>query len=198
LNVGKGAAHVVSFPGGGHMLIDGGSALRGDAGERVVLPFLSGQGIRRIDVLALTHPHEDHYGARRRSLPRWPVREVWVPEGIPREAFGPAVAAWSGPVRTVRAGVRERVGGAEVVVRAPANPGEGGKANERGMVLEIRFGILSVWLPGDVEGGASAWGQASSEDEERRVLFLPHHGSPGADPAGWAEFCGPVRGRRAK
>ena len=191
LNVGKGAAHVVSFPGGGHMLIDGGSALRGDAGERVVLPFLRGQGIRRIDVLALTHPHEDHYGGAAAVLAALPVREVWIPEGIPREAFGPAVAAWSGPVRTVRAGVRERVGGAEVVVRAPANPGEGGKANERGMVLELRFGILSVWLPGDVEGGASAWGRASPEEGERRVLFLPHHGSPGADPAGWASFCGP-------
>jgi competence protein ComEC len=191
LNVGKGAAHVVSFPGGGHMLIDAGSALRGDAGERVILPFLRGQGIRRIDVLALTHPHEDHYGGAAAVLAALPVREVWIPEGIPREAFGVAVAAWSGPVRTVRAGVGERVGGAEVVVRAPSNPGDGGKTNERGMVLELRFGILSVWLPGDVEGGASAWGRASSEEGERRVLFLPHHGSLGANPTGWISFCGP-------
>jgi len=191
LNVGKGAAHVVSFPGGGHMLIDGGSALRGDAGERVVLPFLRRQGIRRIDILVLTHPHEDHYGGASAILSALPVREVWIPEGIPREEFGPAVASWSGPVRTVRAGVRERFGGAEVVVRAPANPGEGGKTNERGMVLELRFGILSLWLPGDVEGGISAWGRTSSESGERRVLFLPHHGSPGADPAGWVSFCGP-------
>jgi competence protein ComEC len=173
------------------MLIDGGSALRGNAGERVVLPFLRGRGIRRIDVLALTHPHEDHYGGAAAVLAALPVREVWIPEGIPREAFGPAVASWTGPVRTVRAGVRERFGGAEVVVRAPANPGMGGKTNERGMVLELRFGILSLWLPGDVEGGTSAWGQASSVEGERRVLFLPHHGSPRAGPAGWAAFCGP-------
>jgi len=194
LNVGKGASHVVSFPGGGHMLIDGGSALRGNAGERVVLPFLRGEGIRRIDVLVLTHPHEDHYGGAASVLAALPVREIWIPEGIPREEFGPAVASWTGPVRTVRAGVRERFGGADVVVRAPANPGEGRKTNERGMVLELRFGILSVWLPGDVEGGPSAWGRASTEkteEAERKVLFLPHHGSPGADPAGWTSFCGP-------
>jgi competence protein ComEC len=191
LNVGKGASHVVSFPGGGHMLIDGGSALRGNAGERVVLPFLRDQGIRRIDVLALTHPHEDHYGGAAAVLAALPVREIWIPEGVPREAFGPAVASYTGPVRTVRAGIRERFGGAEVVVRAPANPGEGGKANELGMVLEIRFGILSIWLPGDVEGGPSVWGRSPAEEGERRVLFLPHHGSPGADPAGWAAFCGP-------
>ncbi|MBP2686259.1 MAG: internalization-related competence protein ComEC/Rec2 [Deltaproteobacteria bacterium] len=191
LNVGKGASHVVSFPGGGQMLIDGGSALRGNAGERAVLPFLRGQGIRRIDVLALTHPHEDHYGGAAAVLAALPVREIWIPEGIPREAFGPAVASWTGPVRTVRAGVRERFGGAEVVVRAPANPGEGRKTNERGMVLELRFGILSMWLPGDVEGGPSVWGRSPAEEGERRVLFLPHHGSPGADPAGWTAFCRP-------
>ncbi|MHB1011647.1 MAG: ComEC/Rec2 family competence protein [Desulfobacteria bacterium] len=191
LNVGKGASQVVSFPGGGRMLIDAGSALRGNAGERAVLPFLRGQGIRRIDVLALTHPHEDHYGGAAAVLAALPVREIWIPEGIPREAFGPAVASWTGPVRTVRAGVRERFGGAEVVVRAPANPGEGGKANERGMVLELRFGILSIWLPGDAEGGPSVWGRSPAEKGERRVLFLPHHGSPGADPAGWTAFCGP-------
>jgi len=173
------------------MLIDGGSALRGNAGERAVLPFLRRRGIRRIDVLALTHPHEDHYGGAAAVLAALPVREIWIPEGIPREAFGPAVASWTGPVRTVRAGFRERFGGAEVVVRGPANPGEGGKTNERGMVLELRFGILSIWLPGDVEGGPSAWGRAPAEEGERRVLFLPHHGSPGADPAGWIAFCRP-------
>jgi competence protein ComEC len=191
LNVGKGASHVASFPGGANMLIDCGSALRGNAGARAVLPFLRGRGIRRIDVLALTHPHEDHYGGAAAVLAALPVREIWIPEGIPREAFGHAVASWTGQVRTVRAGVRERFGGAEIVVRAPANPGEGGKANERGMVLEIRFGILSVWLPGDVEGGASVWGRPPTEEGERRVLFLPHHGSPGADPAGWTAFCRP-------
>jgi competence protein ComEC len=191
LNVGKGASHVVSFPGGGQMLIDAGSALHGDAGARAVLPFLRYRGIRRIDVLALTHPHEDHYGGAAAVLAALPVREIWIPEGIPREAFGPAVASWTGPVRTVRAGVRERIGGAEIVVRAPANPGEGGRTNERGMVLELRFGILSLWLPGDVEGGPSAWGRAPTGEGERRVLFLPHHGSPGADPGGWTAFCGP-------
>jgi len=191
LNVGKGASHVVSFPGGAHMLIDCGSALRGNAGARAVLPFLRDQGIRRIDVLALTHPHEDHYGGAAAVLAALPVREIWIPEGIPREAFGPAVASWTGPLRTVRAQVRERFGGAEVVVRGPANPGGAGEANDRGMVLEIRFGILSMWLPGDAEGGPSVWGRTPTEEGERRVLFLPHHGSPGANPAGWTAFCRP-------
>ncbi len=191
LNVGKGASHVVSFPGGRHMVIDAGSALRGNAGERILLPFLRGRGIRGIDVLVLTHPHEDHYGGAAALLGALPVREIWIPEGVPLEAFGPAVAAATRRVRAVRAGTVERFGGCDVVVRAPAHPGDARKTNEQGMVLELRFGILSVWLPGDIEGGPSAWGRGSAERGERRVLFLPHHGSPGADPGGWIGVCRP-------
>jgi len=173
------------------MLIDVGSALRGNAGERIVLPFLRSRGIRRLDALVLTHPHEDHYGGAAAVLSSLPIGEIWLPEGIPRDAFGPAVASWAGTVRTVRAGIRARFGGAEVLVRAPRGPGGAGRTNERGMVLELRFGILSVWLPGDVEGGPSVWGRPSGVERDRRVLFLPHHGSKGADPAGWASFCRP-------
>lgn len=191
LNAGSGAAQFVSFPGGGHMVIDCGSALRGNTGERAVLPFLRYRGIRRIDVLALTHPHEDHYGGAAALLGAFPVREIWIPEGVPLEAFGPAVASWTGRVRAVRAGTVERFGGCDVVVRAPAHPGDARKTNEQGMVLELRFGILSVWLPGDAEGGPSAWGAECRREGERRVLFLPHHGSPGAEPRRWLEFCRP-------
>ena len=33
-----------------------------EIGEDVVSPYLWGRSIRRIDVLALTHAHEDHIG----------------------------------------------------------------------------------------------------------------------------------------
>ena len=191
LNVGKGASHVVSFPGGAHMLIDCGSALRGNAGARAVLPFLRDQGIRRIDVLALTHPHEDHYGGAAAVLAALPGPRDLDPGRDPAGGVRARRRLVDRAAADRSRGVRERFGGAEVVVRGPANPGEGGKANDRGMVLEIRFGILSMWLPGDVEGGASVWGRSSTEEGERRVLFLPHHGSPGADPAGWTAFCRP-------
>ena len=57
------------------MLIDCGSALRGDEGNRVVLPFLRSRGVRRIDILCLTHPHEDHYGGAKAILSALPVGE---------------------------------------------------------------------------------------------------------------------------
>jgi len=189
--VGKGASHLATFPDGRTMLIDCGSALRGNAGERAVAPFLRRSGVRGIDVLVLTHPHEDHFGGAAAVISAFPVREIWLPEGVPRDAFGPAVSGFPGPVRHVHAGDAVRLAGTDVLVRSPSTGGEG-NANERGVVLELRFGILSVWLPGDLEGGPSAWGEAPPDDGGVRVLFLPHHGSPGAAPGAWVAFCRPA------
>lgn len=192
LNVGKGAAHAVSFPGGGHMLIDCGSGLQGDKGENVVLPYLRGKGIRRIDVLVLTHPHEDHFGGAEAVLSSLPVKEIWVPETVPPGSFGEAVRIRAERVRWKAAGDRYSAGGAEVIVRGAGIPGRRQKVNERGLVLEIRYGFFSVWLPGDVERGPSAWGKTGSgRKSDTRVLFLPHHGSARANPGAWIRAASP-------
>jgi len=192
LNVGKGAAHVISFPGGGHMLVDCGSALLGDKGETVVLRFLRSRGIRRIDVLVLTHPHEDHYGGAAAVLSSVPVGEIWIPEGIPPGAFGGAVRKLAERVRWKARGDRYRSGGAEVIVRGTGKPTARQKTNEQSMVLEIRHGTFSAWLPGDVEGGPSAWGEDYRAGKAATtVLFLPHHGSAMAKPEAWIRTASP-------
>jgi competence protein ComEC len=191
LNVGHGASCIVSFPGGRHMVIDCGSALRGDAGGRILLPFLRRRGIRRIDVLVLTHPHEDHYGGAGALLEEIEAEEIWIPEGFPAKAFGRAVASRTSRVRKKTAGAVFSAGGASVIVRAVGGAGDGRNANERCLLLEIRYGVLSVWHPGDIESGPSAWGPVPPKGGQVRVLFLPHHGSAGADPAGWLRVARP-------
>lgn len=192
LNVGKGASHLVSFPGGRQMLVDCGSRMRGETGERVLLPFLRSRGVRRIDILVLTHPHEDHFGGAGAVLRGMEVGEIWIPEGISPDAFGEAVALQGGKVHNRGSGERYRAGGAEVLVRASGAGGNGGKANEQSLVLEVRYRGLSVWLPGDVEQGPSVWGTVPPGEGETRVLFLPHHGSPGAKPDAWIASASPV------
>ncbi|MGE5190275.1 MAG: ComEC/Rec2 family competence protein [Gemmatimonadota bacterium] len=199
LNVGRGAAHVVSFPAGGTMVVDCGSALHGDAGSRILAPFLRGLGVRRVDVLVLTHPHEDHVGGAAALLDAFPVGEIWIPAGIPAGAFGEAVARQAGRIRGKSAGEVYSAGGASVVVRSSAPEGRRGgrgaarrrSVNERSLVLEIRHRLVSVWLPGDVEQGPAAWGPDAPGDGFR-ILFLPHHGSPGAAPDAWIRAAAPA------
>jgi competence protein ComEC len=192
LNVGRGAAHVLSFPGGGHMIVDCGSALRGNIGKKVVLPYLRSRGIREIDVLVLTHPHEDHYGGAEVLLASVPVGEIWIPDGIPPAAFGQAVKGRADIVRGKSPGDRFASGGAEAIVRGTGKSGRVGKTNERSLVLEVRYGSFSVWLPGDVERGPSAWGKDTRKRKGgKRILFLPHHGSAKAKPWAWIRAASP-------
>ena len=191
LNVGKGAAHVVSFPGGGHMVIDCGSSEHGDAGGKVVAPFLRGRGIRKVDVLVLTHPHEDHYGGAKAILEGFDVGEIWIPEGPPLSAFGEAAARRDFLVRRKREGDVFSAGGAEVLVRGTAAFENRSAVNEQSLLLEIRHGRFSAWLPGDVETGPASWGKAEISEGAERVLFLPHHGSAGARPLSWVAAARP-------
>ncbi len=200
LNVGRGACHVVSFPGGRTMVVDCGSALRADAGRRILAPFLRGEGVRKVDVLVLTHPHEDHVGGAAALLDEIPVGEIWLPDGIPVEMFGDAVARRASLVRGKSAGDAFAAGGASVIVRSSNPDGEGGGkearraqgVNARSLVLEIRYGLVSVWLPGDIEHGPGGWRPDPSGERRLRVLFLPHHGSPGAAPGAWIRAASPA------
>jgi competence protein ComEC len=185
LNVGKGAAHVISFPDGRHMVVDCGSSIRGDAGRRIISPFLRSRGVRRLDALVLTHPHEDHFGGAAALLEEFQVGEIWVPGDVPLSSFGDAVARNAVLARRKYGGETFFAGGAEVTVRSAGGSGNPYGANERSLVLEIRHGPLSVWLPGDVETGPAAWGRVERKGGEKRILFLPHHGSPGAAPESW-------------
>jgi competence protein ComEC len=190
LDVGKGASHVLGFPGGGTAVIDCGSALRGDAGRRVLLPFLRSRGISRIELLVLSHPHEDHYGGAAALLEAMPVDEVWIPGSCTAGRFGRVLDGYRGRIRRAAPGDEYRRGHAGLAVRSAGSAGKGG-ANSESLVIEARCGRFSAWLPGDVESGPSAWGRAAGKGAEWRVLFLPHHGSSGADPAGWLSAARP-------
>lgn len=191
LNVGKGAAHVVSFPDGRHMVVDCGSAVRGEAGGRIVSPFLRSMGVRSVDVLVLTHPHEDHFGGAASLLEAFSVGEIWIPGDVPLSSYGEAVARKAELVRRKYGGELFTAGGAEVSVRSVWKSGNRSGNNEQSLVLEIRHGRLSVWMPGDVETGPAVWGRVEGIGDGKRILFLPHHGSPGAAPSAWIAAAGP-------
>lgn len=67
LDVGQGDAIFVRFPQGQTMLIDAGGWSEAypkdfDPGRQIILPFFRRQGIKRLDFLVLSHPHQDHSG----------------------------------------------------------------------------------------------------------------------------------------
>lgn len=151
---------------------------------------LARSGVRRIDVLVLTHAHGDHTaGAPGLNG----VAEVgWI--GVPGVTRGedvspdadsrdpmPGGAAWSGPscpVRMLAAGESWRVGGSTVrVLWPPAEAPDDLGANDTSVVLAISRGRFDMALTGDAEGAVQAGLIASGSLGQVEVLKVPHHGS---------------------
>src|SRR2546428_9293220 len=78
LDVGPGSSIVIQGPSGRAVLLDGGGEVEGhltgyDIGARRVVPALRRLRLRGIDVLLLSHPHEDHVGGLVAVLQNFPV-----------------------------------------------------------------------------------------------------------------------------
>ena len=196
IDVGQGDAILVTLPGGRNMLVDaGGWPGELEAGEgasdRVVVPYLRHLGVNRLDVLVITHPHEDHAGGVRGVIERIPVGMVVVsPAG--RGAEGPQVAPpytrlleWlgEGGRTVVAASAGDRLNldpDVQIQVLAPPVPllnNTRSDLNNASLVLRLDYGNTSVLLTGDIEAEAQAWLLATGVPLEVDMLKVPHHGS---------------------
>src|SRR5260370_14308828 len=87
LGVGQGDSLFVVSPGGKTLLIDGGGSFGGfagqelrvgsDPGEEAVSPYLWSRGLQKLDVVALTHAHQDHIGGLAAILQNFSVGTLW-------------------------------------------------------------------------------------------------------------------------
>ena len=103
LDVGQGDSLFLSFPHGHTMLVDAGGevgvfhsgGMRSgiDVGEDVVSPYLWSRGLKKIDVVALTHAHEDHLGGLPAIFENFRVGEFWVGRDIQSVEYRNVLAA---------------------------------------------------------------------------------------------------------
>ncbi|MBU2489440.1 MAG: DNA internalization-related competence protein ComEC/Rec2 [Proteobacteria bacterium] len=191
LDVGQGSAACVEFPRGPVMVVDGGgfSDESGfDPGEDLVAPFLWSRKIRRVDILALSHPQQDHTAGLVFLAERFGPSELWTPgQGSDLPAFQRLLAACRrGGVRVLD--VRDLSGGREISgVRVealhpppdyPARWSPDDDPNEFSLVLRLGLGTRALLLPGDLTGpGEDVLCQNADKGLSSDVVVAPHHGS---------------------
>jgi len=203
LDVGQGDSLLVVSPHGKTMLIDGGGAFGGfpgreehngiDPGEEAVSPFLWSRGFQKLDVLALTHAHQDHIGGLTAILDNFRVGTLW----IGREVQSAALANVERLARDKKIKIIHEIrgrpfswDGVEAQVLWPEiAPEEVGAApkNNDSLVLRLKYGDRSLMLPGDAEKQAessilSDSGQAALRAD---VLKVGHHGSKNSTMPGF-------------
>jgi competence protein ComEC len=197
LDVGQGDSTLVRFPGGNSLLVDaGGGTDQFDLGARVVAPALWAAGVRRLDTLAVTHGDPDHLGGAPSVLHDFFARSVWegvpVPRHLPMQTFHQLAdhkaAAW----QTLQRGDRFRIGGADLFVWNPPLPDWERQRvrNDDSIVLEIRYGDVSIVLPGDVGRTVEHLVAPQFAPTRLRILKAAHHGS---DTSTSAEFLQALR-----
>jgi competence protein ComEC len=186
MDVGQGDAFLVTFPDGQTLLVDaGGVSTRGDfdIGERILGPALRARGLGRVDYVAVTHGDPDHIGGAVAVVRDFGPREVWL--GVPVARHEPeailAAAARAGrsAVRWLQRGDRMRIGEVELRVHHPPLPDWERQRvrNDDSLVLELRYGGVSVLLTGDISRAVEAGLVDAVDLLPRVVLKAPHHGS---------------------
>jgi competence protein ComEC len=167
LDVGQGLAVIVSTRSN-TLLFDTGPAFRGggNAAESVVLPFLAGRGVNRLDELVISHADLDHAGGVSSLVRDLPVASLRIGEALD----GPAVA------QRCSAGTSWRADGIAFEFLYPdANSDVSG--NDASCVLQVSAGSHRLLLTGDIEGAAEAELLRSGKLQAVDVVIVPHHGS---------------------
>jgi competence protein ComEC len=194
LDVGHGDA-VLARSGTAAWLVDAGPRLgRFDAGLRVVHPALRALGVRRLDVLVVTHSDRDHSGGAAAILSRVPVGELWMTSAVVRHPAGRGllrVAARHGvAVRLVARGERAWLGRLGVSVRWPPAGEAHAAGNAGSLVLRLEGPRTCALLPGDVPAPVER--RLSPAEAPCASLGLAHHGSRTSSDASWLSRVRPL------
>lgn len=176
LDVGQADSILIQTHSGTNVLIDGGNNADGEA----VVSYLKAQGVRHLNAVIATHPHEDHIGGLDTVLNEFPVDQVYMPNAVTTtrtyEDFLLAVKSSKATVIQARAGVKLDVPGLEAVFLAP-NGDYYEDLNDYSAVLKVRFGSVSFLFAGDAESVSEAEMLKAGYDLRANVLKVGHHGS---------------------
>jgi competence protein ComEC len=194
LDVGQGDSLFVVSPTGKTLLIDGGGAFGGfpgheqaqgsDPGEEAVSPYLWSRGFKKIDVVALTHAHQDHVGGLNAILENFRIGRLWIGREVNNN---PALARLEALARERNIPMEYETRGkhfsldevqGEFLWPESSTAGAAAAAkNNDSLVLRLKYRNRTLLLPGDAEKQAEhAMLEENSADLHADVLKVGHHG----------------------
>jgi len=183
LDVGQGDSAVIRTPSGACVLIDGGQD------PMIAKNLLSSEGVSKIDLLILSHPHADHLNGLVEVVERYRIGLVLdgglKTDSLQYREFRAAISERQIPHLVAKEKMRLKVGSdLELIVFSDKAAGSvESDLNNESLAAKVKYRDLSLLFPGDSE---------SEEEQElcdwrgelgSSILKVPHHGSSNAaDP----------------
>jgi competence protein ComEC len=189
-DVGQGDCALIELPTGQTILIDGGGTRdnRFDIGRRVLAPYLWNRGIRKLDLVVLSHPHPDHMNGLIAILKKFKVAAVWesgLDTGLP--GYGEFLAVMLDrkiPCRLVSANDPPMMFGETMIsVLHPrreflSHDRQAYSAeNNRSLVVQVTSEGRNLLFMGDVGTGVERDIMMSMRRMKTDLIKVPHHGS---------------------
>ncbi len=177
-NVGQGDA-ALAVLGDCAILFDAGT----DESEEKLAAYLDRLGIKRLEYVVLSHPHDDHIGGADKVLDRYEVGRVIMPETDSTERcvteLFAALDESSAELIAAAAGDEYSIGALTLEVLSPRE--YTGDANLDSATVKLTYGDTSFLFTGDLEGEAEAsLVESAGEKLHADVLKVGHHGSASA------------------
>ncbi|MFC1559625.1 DNA internalization-related competence protein ComEC/Rec2 [Candidatus Margulisiibacteriota bacterium] len=190
IDVGQGDSILIESPSGKTMLIDGGGrhqakGAKESIGKKIVIPYIHKRGINELDVVVLTHPHDDHVGGLASVIEAVPVKMV-IDSGRPHTSYSylkflklidkKGIAYKLGR----RGQTIDLGGGVKGFILYPTNSivkSQETDLNDVSIVIKLVYKDFSMLFTGDMEHGGEKFLLKHRARLKSEVLKAGHHGS---------------------
>ncbi|MCF7886509.1 MAG: DNA internalization-related competence protein ComEC/Rec2 [Candidatus Marinimicrobia bacterium] len=202
-DVGQGDAAYVEFPNGKNMLIDCG--MRGfyrNYARDIITPYLEKEGIKKIDVLGISHPHNDHIGGAPYILENFSVRCIWE-TGITAESKVfremhyiadslnvPIVNPYAGDVFTFGDNTYLQILHPSQKYIKQSRP----NFNNASTTFKLTYKKVDLLFTGDIEKEAEEYLILYNNYLDSEIIKVPHHGSSTSSTYSFIHYSSPQYG----
>ncbi|QDT79560.1 ComEC family competence protein [Gimesia maris] len=197
--VNHGVSILIEAPDGETILYDAGSMSPVEQTYSKIKKTLLARGIRRVDLLLISHADRDHFNSAEELIANGYVRELSFPQSfLTRSQRGTielcdTALAFRVPIQFIGKGDHITLGEkTEIEVLHPEYGDLYQEDNPSSLTLRVSYGGRQILLTGDLEGAGLKKLLSEPTTDRVDVLLSPHHGSRSANTRDLNEWAKPV------
>ncbi|URZ04189.1 ComEC/Rec2 family competence protein [Clostridium felsineum] len=174
IDVGQGDSILIQ-DGNKNMLIDTGT----NESQNSLVNYLKDQGIKEINYMVLTHPHEDHIGGADKVIKNFIVDNIYMNNvSTNTKTFRDLIYAMKDKGLKANEPEQEnfKIGKADCNIYGPINPTKG-DLNTYSIIVKVTYGQNKFLFTGDTQSSNERDMINKGYDLKCDVLKIAHHGS---------------------